>query len=644
MHDTQWILKQAQLSLARLLPRIEMLLEGSPDREVFLKRLGRQFPAIFKLLYALYGTDYDFFYHLEQILAAAVEMFKARPSDLKQLDTDREDDPYWYMSERTIGAVLYVDLFAGNLQGVHNRIPYLKELGITYLHLMPLFHAPEKNNDGGYAVSDYRRVSHPLGTMEQLRELAVSLRESGISLVLDFIFNHTSDEHEWARRALAGEEEYQNYYYMFEDRTLPDLYEKNLREIFPEQAPGSFTYRPEIDKWVWTTFYNFQWDLNYSNPAVFNAMLREMLFLANQGVEVLRLDAVVFIWKKLGTSSENLPEVHEVIQGFNALVRLVAPALLFKSEAIVHPDDVESFISWEECPISYNPTMMALIWEALATREVKLLQYAMQKRFELPQNTAWVNYVRVHDDIGWSFADEDAKDLWINGFDHRQFLNRFYTGEFPGSFAAGLPFNFNPATLDMRICGTAASLAGLEQAIEHNDPINRENALRRLLMIHSIIISAGGIPLIYIGDEIATLNDYSFRRDPAKAGDNRWVHRPPFDWSRAARRLESETDEGQVFQELQRMILLRKKNPAFGAGPTLFFDTQNGHVLGYVRNRRVLVLCNFSDHPQSVRRGVLELYWALPETIIDLLTGDVVALEDALTLDTYQVMWLTAKG
>ena len=337
---------------------------------------------------------------------------------------------------------------------------------------MPLFKVPEAENDGGYAVSSYRQVNPAWGTIEDLTNLADSLRKEGISLVLDLVFNHTSDEHDWVKQALEGKLEFQEYYRMFPDRVMPDAYEKNMREIFPDEHPGAFTYRKEIDRWVWTTFHAYQWDLNYANPAVFNQMAGEMLFLANLGVEVLRLDAVAFIWKELGTSSENLPQAHLLIQAFNAVARIASPALLFKSEAIVHPDDVVKYIHPDECQLSYNPLLMALLWNTLATRKVDLLDQALRQRFRLPEGTAWVNYVRCHDDIGWTFSDEDAANLNINGTDHRQFLNDFYSGRFPGSFARGLPFQENPKTGDVRISGTCASLAGLEKAL--NEETDRE--------------------------------------------------------------------------------------------------------------------------------------------------------------------------
>ncbi len=338
---------------------------------------------------------------------------------------------------------------------------------------------------------------------------------------------------------------------------------------------------------MWTTFNNFQWDLNYANPDVFRAMLGELLAIANVGVEILRLDAVAFIWKQMGTPCEGLPQVHDVIRAYNALARIAAPALLFKSEAIVHPAEVARYIAPEEAPISYNPTLMALLWESLATRSVRLLHHSMQRRFDLPEGCSWVNYVRCHDDIGWTFADEDAWELGINGFDHRQFLNQFYTGRFPGSFARGVPFNYNPITKDMRISGMCASLAGLEHALDIHNDHECDLALRRIALIHAVILSAGGIPLIYLGDEIAMLNDYSYADDPNKADDSRWVHRCRFDWERAAERTDPDTEAGRITQTLRALIAIRKGTPAFANGSTQFLATRNDHVLGYVRGGEI---------------------------------------------------------
>lgn len=633
---------ETHLSLQRLLPRLQSILTDADDA-LFHLRLQTYFPVLFRLLVKLYGTHYDFFYHLERTIITAAEAFKLRSDDLRALDEARLRDPYWYKSQTAVGGVLYVDLFNQTLTGVREKIPYLKQLGLTYLHLMPLFECPADNSDGGYAISSFRTVNPALGTMGELRQLAAELRANGISLVLDFVLNHTSDQHEWARRALAGEQQYQNYYHIFPDRTLPDQYQPMLRDIFPEQSPGAFTYRPDIDKWVWTTFNSFQWDLNYKNPEVFTAMLGEMLYLANQGVEVLRLDAVAFIWKQLGTTCENLPQVHTILQAFNAAARIAAPALIFKSEAIVHPDDVASYISPAEAQLSYNPTFMALLWEALATREVRLLRHAMQKRFALPDGTAWVNYIRVHDDIGWSFADEDALDLGINGFDHRQFLSSFYTGQHEGGFAAGVPFNFNPQTLDSRVCGTAASLAGLEIGIQRANPAWIDAGIQRLVLIYGTIIAAGGIPLLYIGDEIAQLNDYAYRDNPHKTLDSRWIHRPEFNWKRLAEaEANPQTPQGRVYNLLLDMIAVRKATPALADGTTVFFDTGSPHVLGFVRNGQVTVLANFGDYPQVVTWDAIASAWTVPDYALDLITNEPVLTDLSLVMSGHGIVWLAS--
>ncbi|NDJ55175.1 MAG: amylosucrase [Chloroflexi bacterium] len=639
-HDPDWIQQEATRTLKRLKPRIDPILQDDPDQLLFWRRLNEHFPRALGHLLTLYRDQYDFFFHLEALLKLIAHKFVERPAAMRQLDQQREAAPTWFQDQSMVGGVCYVDLFAGDLAGLREKIPYLKELGLTYLHLMPLFRSPAQNSDGGYAVSDYRQVDPKLGTMEELSTLAADLRTNGISLVLDFVFNHTADDHEWAKRAIHGDDEYQRFYYLFPDRTLPNQYQAHLREIFPEQAPGSFSYREDIDRWVWTTFNRFQWDLNYGNPAVFNAMLGELLYLANAGAEVLRLDAVPFIWKKLGTSCENLPEVHDIMRAMNALARVVAPALLFKSEAIVHPDDVASYIAWEEAPLSYNPTFMALIWEALATREVKLLRRSMERLFALPERCSWVNYVRVHDDIGWSFADEDAAQVGINGFFHRLFLNEFYTGRFEGGFAKGLGFNFNPHTQDMRICGTTASLAGLEQAIAAGNGLWIEHALRRICMIHSVIIAAGGIPLIYLGDEIATLNDYSFRKDPAKADDNRWVHRPPFDEQRATQRHHAELPPGRVFTAVQKLIEVRQQTADLANGTTHFIDVGNPHVLAFVRNSKVLVLANFSEFKQIVPLAAVRAAWQPPKRVVDLTSGDLQQIDAGMSLTAWGCAWL----
>ena len=625
--QTQLLVSHARQQLAPPNPAT------NPDWQAFEQRLQQYLPALTNELSSVYGEREDFLPFLDSLIQAAYQSWQARSPTLKAQDAEHEHHPDWFTSAKMVGGVCYVDLFAGNLQGIIQKIPYFQELGLTYLHLMPLFKCPEGQSDGGYAVSSYREVNPVLGTIEDLRAVAAALKAAGITLVVDFIFNHTSNEHMWAQEAVKGNPKYQDFYYFFPDRRMPDAYDQTVREIFPDQHAGAFSELSD-GRWVWTTFNSFQWDLNYSNPATFTAMAQEMLFIANLGVDILRMDAVAFIWKQLGTDCENLPQAHALIRAFNAVARIAAPSLLFKSEAIVHPDKVVQYIAPNECQLSYNPLQMALLWNSLATREVNLLQQALERRHNLPTHTAWVNYVRCHDDIGWTFADEDAAEFGINGFHHRQFLNQFYVNRFAGSFARGVPFQDNPITGDCRISGMCASLVGLEQ----QDPL----AIERIMLLHSVALSSGGLPLLYLGDEVGTLNDYSFSTDPHKATDSRWVHRPAADLKRYEARHYLSTDAGQVFNRLLHLIQIRKNTPALGGTQLVSFNAKNPHVLGYWRGEkeRVLVLANFSEKSQRV--GALTLS-ALPEVAVDLVSGENLSVVNGLKLKPYQFVWLSVK-
>lgn len=642
---------EADLSLQRLSPKLEGFWDSkdvSPLlREEFEHRLEAYWRELFAVLFDLYGSRYDFFYHLEEILLTAAAAWADRSDKLRDVDRRRVNEPDWFLSQKIVGGALYVDLFSENLSKLRESIGYFQELGLTYLHLMPLFAVRPGDSDGGYAISCYRSVDPRLGTIDDLRELASDLRDAGICLVLDFVFNHTSDDHYWARQAQAGDREYQQFYYIYPDREVPDRYEATLREIFPTVRRGNFTWHDGMQQWVWTTFNSFQWDLNYSNPAVFRAMLEEMFFLAQTGVDVLRLDAIAFIWKEMGTTCENLPGAHKLVHAYNRLVQIATPGLVFKSEAIVHPDEVIRYIGEDKCQISYNPTLMALLWESLATRKTELLVRSLSHRHQLPKHTSWVNYLRCHDDIGWTFDDADAAALGINAFDHRKFLNSFYTGQYEASFARGVPFQENPDTGDIRIAGTLASLAGLEQAIELNDDDAKELAVRRMLLLQGITLGISGIPLLYVGEEWGMMNDYDFVKDPAKAGDTRWVHRPKMQWE-FLESLDESFEEGiapvrrRIFRSLQRLIAIRKTLPALAGQQMDLVSLNNKHLLSFVRvneGHRLIVIGNFSDKPQTFAGNRLRTA-GLGRFFEDAITKETFPTSIDLPLEPYQILWL----
>lgn len=641
--------------LDRILQTMDLSMLSKRDTSVFLSRLDAHFPTLFDRYVHVYGHQYDCYFHLFKLIEILRDGMKARKPALKKQDKAKLNHPRWYRTEEQVGMACYVDLMGPTLNDLHDKIPYFKALGITYVHLMPLYASPEGDSDGGYAVSDYRKVNPTLGTMKDLEQLSTALLDAGIDLVLDFVFNHTSDEHPWAKAALAGDRTCQNYYYLFDDRTLPDQYERHLREIFPQVRRGSFTYNDEIEKWVWTTFNSFQWDLNYANPDVFNAIVGEMLFLANIGCAGLRLDALAFIWKEMGTDCENQEKAHRLIQAFNACLQIVAPAVVFKSEAIVHPDEVIKYIRKDECQLSYNPLLMALLWNSLATRKTKLLTRSLKKSFTIAQDTAWVNYVRCHDDIGWTFDDTVAGELGINGYDHRFFLNQFFTGRFDGSFASGVPFAENPSNGDCRVCGSLASLCGLEKALVTLVPAEIDLAIKRMLLLYGITFSIGGIPLLYSSDELGLLNDYSYRDDAAKRHDDRWVNRIAVTNSMVANVLDQQKQpidiqaacQRRVFNGLQSMLRIRKRHSVLGDSKTQILDTGNMHCFAFLRynlqGEKLLVLCNFSESEQHIDGKLLDVIHHQP--VKDLLGGaNLTGKETQITLQSYQLSWWLADA
>ncbi|HGF7528262.1 TPA: amylosucrase [Vibrio cholerae] len=635
--------QQSTKALQQVLQSITLPKLTKKDQTLFLKRLDEHFPPLVEKLYELYGGHYDFFLHLQKLVLVLADAFASRKRALKQQDEQRVKAGSWYRDESMLGMAVYVDLFAGDLQKLKAKIPYLQNLGINYLHLMPLYYAPEAESDGGYAVSDYRRVNPQLGEEKDLVDLADALRDAGISLVLDFVFNHTSDEHKWAVEARKGNPEFSDFYYFFEDKKEVDDYNQTCREIFPSVRRGSFTYLDDMQQWVWTTFNSFQWDLNYSNPEVFNAITDEMLFLANIGCEGLRLDALAFIWKEKWTTCESQPKAHTLIQCFNHCLQIVSPSVLFKSEAIVHPDEVAQYIDKDECQLSYNPLMMALMWESLATRNTQLLSASLMKSFAISDQCSWVNYIRCHDDIGWTFDDAIAQRLGINGGDHRFFLNQFYTGQFEGSFAQGVPFQQNPTTGDCRVCGSLASLAGVELALEHNDDHDLELALKRVRLLNSITMSIGGIPLIYQGDELGLLNDYDYMSDPSKRDDARWVNRPPVTDAAIEMADQAGSYQHRVNSDLRQLIQLRQQNPVFGVAKTEILETYRPSLLAYVREHengdKLLAIANFSEQYQTLPRSICDVLGSAE--VEDMLSGKPL-LGSEIALGAYDVLWLRA--
>ena len=574
-----------------------------------------------------------------------------RPEDLRVLDERRLLRPDWLQEPRMVGYVMYADRYAGTLDGLAHRLDHLSDLGVTYLHLMPLLRPREGDNDGGYAVADYGQVRPDLGTMDDLARLTAALRERGMSLVADLVLNHVAAEHDWAARARAGDPKYRAYFHVFDDRTMPDAYERTLPEVFPDFAPGNFTFDDDLDAWVWTTFNSFQWDVNWSNPDVFCEYLEIMCNLVNHGVEVLRLDAIAFIWKRLGTECQNQPEVHALTEALRAALRVVAPAVAFKAEAIVGPAQLLPYLGvgahhGRVSDMAYHNSLMVQLWSALASRNTRLAEVALGAFRAKPTTTTWGTYVRCHDDIGWAISDEDAARAWLNGYDHRVFLSDFYSGIAPGSFARGLVFLYNPATNDRRISGTLASLAGLEAALESRDEGSITDAVARILLLHAVILGFGGVPLLYMGDEVGLLNDYSYVDDPAHADDNRWVHRPRMDWDAvAAANADWGSPRGRILTGLKHLVGVRKRTPHLHASvESRVVESRDPRLLILKREHPLGTMVQVYNVSESAAELPSEVVRPLVgASAVELIGGDAYDLTPpTISVRAYQPLWLVA--
>lgn len=630
--------RQKTIDAAR--KRLANNLKSDPGLADLLLRYDRWANDLYDGLAAVYPAEST----MEKIVDVIAGIFAARSQELRNRDQARILSPDWFQSPDAVGYVAYADLFAGDLNGIRKKISYLEALGITYLHLMPLLTPRPSPNDGGYAVMDYRTVRKDLGSMKDLSQLSAELHQSGISLTLDLVLNHVAKEHEWAEKAKAGDKKYRNYFYAYDDRVIPDQFEKTLPEIFPTFAPGNFTFNDEMKAWVWTTFNDYQWDVNWSNPDVFLEYVDIIGYLANQGTDCVRLDAIAFIWKRLGTDSQNQPEVHAITQALRAAAHISTPSLIFKAEAIVGPKDVVHYLGQGEhagkvSDIAYHNSLMVQIWSALASRDGRLMAHALSKFAPVPTTSGWATYLRCHDDIGWAIDDADASELGINPYAHRGFLAEFYANEFEGSFARGVHFQSNPTTGDRRTSGSAASLIGIQAAIENKDAPALQTAIDRLKCAYAMVFGFGGLPLLYMGDELGMVNDMSFLKNPSKAEDNRWIHRPEMDWSLAKSAEKGKGVEGQVDKAIRSLITARKSLASLHAATsTEVFTTNNPSVIIFRRRHasgNLVQVYNLSENIQRV-----SMHGIASGKLLEVISGEHLHIYEEIEVPAYAAWWL----
>ncbi len=605
----------------------------------FKERLSRHFDELKWLYFELYHSDEQAFQYFVSML---YNMYISRPEDLKQMDRERLEQDGWFRRNDMLGMLMYTNCFGGTLNGVRTHLDYIEESGVNYLHLMPLLESPAGRSDGGYAVADFRKVQPELGTMEELAELAKDCHSRGMSVCLDFVMNHTSEDHEWAKRARAGEKEFQNRYYFFDNWVIPEEFEKTVPQVFPQTAPGNFSWCDEAQKVVMTTFYPYQWDLNYNNPVVFNDMTENMLFLCNQGVDIIRLDAVPYIWKTLGTNCRNLPQVHTLVRIMHMAAEIVCPGTLLLGEVVMEPSKVVPYfgtVEKPECQMLYNVTTMATTWHTVATKDVRLMKHQLGQVFALPKQYTFLNYLRCHDDIGWGLDYDFLKQFGIDEVGHKRFLNDYFRGYFNGSDGRGELYNDDPRLGDARLCGTTASLSGIEAAEYEKNSEKLDRAIRLDIMLHAFLLTQSGIPVLQSGDEIGQLNDYTYHEDPLKWDDSRYLHRGNFNWEDAKKRRSTKSRQGRIFKAIAKMRKLRASHPVFSADADAWIvETWNDHILGigrYYQGEKLIALFNFSDQDETAWIDEREDYK-------DLMTGKK-RPASAVGIPAHDFAWLAAK-
>ena len=570
---------------------------------IFAERLQRHHDELRWLYMELYGND-DMF---AELCDQMKQYYDQRNEKLKKLDADREAAGEWYRKRDMLGMMMYIDNFAGNIKGVQEKLPYLEECNVNYIHLMPFLDSPKGRSDGGYAVADFRKVKPELGTMEDLAELAEKCHDKGISLCMDFVMNHTSEDHEWAKRARQGDGEYMSRYFFYADPSIPQEYEKTVPQVFPTTAPGNFTYLPELGHYVMTTFYPYQWDLNYRNPRVFNEMMYNFLYLANQGMDIIRIDAVPYIWKELGTNCRNLPQVHTIVRMMRMIGEIVCPGIVLLGEVVMEPDKVAPYfgtVEKPECHMLYNVTTMATTWHTVATRDIRLLRKQMDIVCSLPREYTFLNYLRCHDDIGWGLDYDTLKSWGMEEVSHKKYLNDYFQGKVEGSVSRGELYNEDPVTGDARFCATTASMCGVESAGFEQDEEKMDWAIRKDLMLHAYMFTQSGIPMLYSGDEIGQVNDYTYKEDPDKAPDSRYIHRGKFDWELVENIKDEKSVQGRIFDGLELLEKIRRTEAVFNTDAEVYTkDYDDTSILWIVRKaegEELHAVFNFSDEGKTI--------------------------------------------
>lgn len=612
--------------------------------QVLEQRAFAQVERLSSNLQALYGGRHDVPAVLEKMLEVFIAKGLERPDELKLLDAARAHDPNWFSSNKSIASTLYVDRHCGTLSGLEKEIGYFKLMNINMLHLMPtIYKTPEKDNDGGYAISDFRALNPAIGTMDELRDLFGTMRKHGISPIMDVTINHVADDHEWAQAAKKGDPERLAHFFVMNEAEKNE-YDKDLPPMFPDIRAGSFTKNDDVGGFVLTSFMSTQWDLNYSNPKTLLAMTDELLFILNQGAEVLRMDAVPHIWKKKGTGCKGLPETQDIVGIFNTMSKIAAPGAILLSETIDVPEMTKRYLGPDKCQMGYNVMTLTHLWDSLVHEDASFMAETLKRHADTPEGTALLNMARTHDNAPFAFDPGAAGALGIDIKQRHESLGDFFFGD---HYAKAVPFNASDKSGYVSVSGTMGSLTGLEKAIETGDTEQADAAIKRIRLLNGLLLSLPGVPMLNLtgGDDRGQINDYSFMKDEIQSKDSRWVHRVKRDVDfKTKSSLEVEV-MGHVFSDTVDLNRARTEMPAFGAGPMQVIDTGKPPVLAFAREneqQKVVVLANFSPTPQKVDAGHLHAH-GMTDDVVDKIgpqKDQVQQIGAGIELAPYQCMWL----
>ena len=540
---------------------------GKTINKKFIDKFSMYYDELKWLYIELYNNEFTF----SRLCDNMEKAYSKRSADLKKLDKVREEDKQWYKSPDMVGTMIYADDFADTLSGVQKKLGFVQKLNINMLHLMPFLDSPKAASDNGKAVSNYKKIRSDLGKMEDLKSLAQACHRKNICICSDFIMNHTSSSHIWAKKAQNGEGEYMSRYFFYDNPDIPNSYDLTVPQVYPATAPGNFTYIPEIDHFVMTTFYPYEWDLNYSNPKVFNEMVNNLLFLANQGIDMFKLKDISYIWKEIGTNCRNLKQVHTIIRMLRIITEVVCPGVLLMGDAEGSLEDIVSYFGTEdkpECHLVIDKDASDTIWHTMATGNCKLIKRRLDKVNTVSKDNIFVNYLRSFDPIDWRLDYDILKEDEIDPAAHRKYLNDFFTGKITEGIAYGEIVNDDPIVMEDKLEGSVMALCGLKTVSASLDDSSIETAIRKIILLYAYLMMEAGIPWVHCAD---------IKTDP-----------------------KTNSIRGRLFNELCKLESLRQNERVFNFYADKWtLDTWDEGTLAmgrYFEGQKVIAVFNFTEY------------------------------------------------